>query len=203
MGDLVLAVADEVRAVCASLAGVRRTLAERLDLIPPGRYDFVWIVDFPMFGVDLATGAVQAEHHPFTAPNPEDLDFLEQEPMKVRARSYDLVLNGTELASGSIRIHERELQRRIFRLLGMSDEEAERRFGFLLEAFDYGAPPHGGIAPGIDRTVMLAAGVETIREVIAFPKNQQGQEPMTSAPAPVDPTQLRELGLEMRPKKAP
>jgi aspartyl-tRNA synthetase len=140
-----------------------------------------------------------AAHHPFTSPRPEDLPLLEREPLRVRARAYDLVLNGTELGSGSIRIHDPELQQRVFAGLGISREDAERKFGFLLNAFRYGAPPHGGFAYGLDRVVMLAAGEETIREVIAFPKNQQAEEVMTDAPAPADAKQLRELGLQLLP----
>ena len=197
-GDLVVAVADQPVVAAPALGVVRKALAQALKLIPENSFEFVWVVDFPLFARNAETGQLDAEHHPFTAPNLEDVDFLETEPLRVRARSYDLVLNGTELASGSIRIHEPDLQQRIFALLGMSREQAEQRFGFLLEAFQYGAPPHGGIAPGIDRVVMLAAGMNNIRDVIAFPKTQQAQEVMTGAPAPIDPAQLRELGLELR-----
>ncbi len=197
-GDLVLAVADQPRVAAGAMGAIRRAVAERQGLIPPDAFEFAWITEFPMYAVNAETGQIEAEHHPFTAPHPADVDLIETDPLRVRARSYDLVLNGIELASGSIRIHDPGLQQRIFAQLGWTREEAARRFGFLLEAFEYGAPPHGGIAPGIDRAVMLAAGEQTIREVIAFPKNQQAQEPMTGAPAPVDSAQLRELGLELR-----
>jgi aspartyl-tRNA synthetase len=177
-----------------------------LHLVKEGTYEFVWVTDFPLFERSKETGEITAAHHPFTSPNPEDLPLLDREPLKVRARAYDLVLNGTELGSGSIRIHDPEMQQRVFSGLGIPPEDAERRFGFLLNAFRYGAPPHGGFAFGLDRVVMLAAGEETIREVIAFPKNQQAQEPMTDAPAPAEPKQLRDVGLQLvekRPKQTP
>ena len=197
-GDLVLAVADQPRVAAGAMGAIRKAVAERQGLIPADAFEFAWITEFPMYARNEETGRIEAEHHPFTAPHPADVDLIETDPLRVRARSYDLVLNGIELASGSIRIHDPGLQQRIFAQLGWTKEEAARRFGFLLEAFEYGAPPHGGIAPGIDRAVMLAAGEQTIRDVIAFPKNQQAQEPMTGAPATVDVAQLRELGLELR-----
>ena len=199
-GDLVVAVADQPAVSGPALAAVRRALAERLKLIPAGEHRFVWVTEFPLYELSQETGQLTTAHHPFTSPNPADLHLLERSPLNVRARAYDLVLNGTELGSGSIRIHDRALQQRVFNVLGMSEEEAGRRFGFLLDAFEYGAPPHGGFAFGVDRVVMLAAGQETIREVIAFPKNQQAEELMTGAPSLVDQAQLRELGLQlMRP----
>jgi len=197
-GDLVLAVADSPRVAAAAMGAIRKAVAERQGLIPADAFEFAWVTEFPMYARNEETGQIEAEHHPFTAPHPADVDLIETDPLRVRARSYDLVLNGVELASGSIRIHEPALQQRIFAQLGWTKDEAARRFGFLLEAFEFGAPPHGGIAPGIDRAVMLAAGEQTIRDVIAFPKNQQAQEPMTGAPATVDAAQLRELGLELR-----
>jgi aspartyl-tRNA synthetase len=196
-GDVVVAVADQVDVASASLAAVRKAAARMLGLVKEGVFEFVWVTDFPLFERSKETGEITAAHHPFTAPRPQDLELLTSEPLKVHARSYDLVLNGTELGSGSIRIHDPELQQRVFQGLGISREEAEQRFGFLLTAFRYGAPPHGGFAYGLDRVVMLAAGEDTIREVIAFPKNQQAEELMTDAPAPADPKQLRELGLEL------
>jgi aspartyl-tRNA synthetase len=203
-GDVVVAVADQVEVASASLGAVRKAAAQMLGLVKEGLFEFVWVTDFPLFERSKETGEITAAHHPFTSPRPEDLELLSDEPLKVRARSYDLVLNGTELGSGSIRIHDPELQQRVFQGLGISREDAERRFGFLLTAFRYGAPPHGGFAYGLDRVVMLAARQETIREVIAFPKNQQAEEPMTDAPAPADPKQLRELGLELvRPPLKP
>jgi aspartyl-tRNA synthetase len=203
-GDVVVAVADQVDVASASLAAVRKAAAHMLGLVKEGVFEFVWVTDFPLFERSKETGEITAAHHPFTSPRPEDLDLLSSEPLKVRARSYDLVLNGTELGSGSIRIHDPELQQRVFQGLGITREDAERRFGFLLTAFRYGAPPHGGFAYGLDRVVMLAASQDTIREVIAFPKNQQAEEPMTDAPAPAEPKQLRELGLELlRPPPKP
>jgi aspartyl-tRNA synthetase len=196
-GDVVVAVADQVEVASASLGAVRKAAAQMLGLVKEGVFEFVWVTDFPLFERSKETGEITAAHHPFTSPQPQDLDLLSTEPLKVRARAYDLVLNGTELGSGSIRIHDPELQQRVFQGLGISREDAERRFGFLLTAFRYGAPPHGGFAYGLDRVVMLAAGEGTIREVIAFPKNQQAEEVMTDAPAPADPKQLRELGLQL------
>ncbi len=204
VGDVVVVVADQVEVASASLGAVRKAAAQMLGLVKEGVFEFVWITDFPLFERSKETGEITAAHHPFTSPRPQDLELLSSEPLKVRARAYDLVLNGTELGSGSIRIHDPELQQRVFQGLGISREEAEHRFGFLLTAFRYGAPPHGGFAYGLDRVVMLAAGQETIREVIAFPKNQQAEEPMTDAPAPADPKQLRELGLQLlRPTQPP
>ena len=196
-GDVVVAVADQVEIVSAALGAVRKAAARTFGLVKEGAFEFVWVTDFPLFERSKETGEITAAHHPFTSPRPQDLERLASEPLKVQARAYDLVLNGTELGSGSIRIHDPELQQRVFQGLGISREEAEQRFGFLLTAFRYGAPPHGGFAYGLDRVVMLAAGQETIREVIAFPKNQQAEELMTDAPAPADPKQLRELGLEL------
>ncbi|OLD72842.1 MAG: aspartate--tRNA ligase [Chloroflexi bacterium 13_1_20CM_66_33] len=196
-GDVVVAVADRPEVAAAALGSVRKSAARSLGLIDERAFEFVWVTEFPLFERSKETGDVTAAHHPFTSPRPEDVALLASEPMRVRARAYDLVLNGTELGSGSIRIHDPEMQQRVFSGLGMAREDAERRFGFLLDAFRYGAPPHGGFAYGLDRVVMLAAGEQTIREVIAFPKNQQAEEVMTDAPAPADPKQLRELGLEL------
>ena len=203
-GEVVVAVADRAELVAAALGAVRKSAARSLGLMKEGSFEFVWVTEFPLFERSKETGEITAAHHPFTSPRPEDLPLLETEPMKVRARAYDLVLNGTELGSGSIRIHDPEMQQRVFDGLGIPKEDAERKFGFLLNAFRYGAPPHGGFAYGLDRVVMLAASEETIREVIAFPKNQQAEELMTDAPAPADPKQLRDLGLELirRPPQA-
>jgi len=199
-GDLVLAVADRAEVAAAALGAVRKQVARDRGLVPEGRYEFVWVTEFPLFEKSAETGEITAAHHPFTSPRAEDIHLMTTEPLSVRARAYDLVLNGTELGSGSIRIHDAEMQQRVFAGLGMTREEAEKRFGFLLQAFGYGAPPHGGFAFGLDRVVMIAAGEDTIREVIAFPKNQQAEEVMTGAPAPADPKQLRDLGLELRIK---
>jgi aspartyl-tRNA synthetase len=199
-GDLLLVVADEWATTCEVLGTLRNDLGR-----PPvheGPYRYVWVLDFPMFVGVSAEGTPKPAHHPFTRPHPEDIDRLETEPMSVRSLAYDLVLNGWELGSGSIRIHEPELQQRVFDLLGISEEEAHRRFGFFLTPFAYGAPPHGGFAFGIDRLVAILAGEENIREVIAFPKTQSGTDPMTGSPTPVDPQQLADLGLHLLPPKA-
>jgi aspartyl-tRNA synthetase len=199
-GDLVLIVADEWSTTCEVLGQLRNDLGR-----PPvheGPYRYLWVVDFPLFvGVDAVTGRPKPGHHPFCQPHPDDLHLLETEPLKVRSQAYDLVLNGWELGSGSIRIHQPQLQAQIFQLLGISDEEAARRFGFFLNPFRYGAPPHGGFAFGIDRLVAVLAGEENIREVIAFPKTQSGSDPMTNAPTPVDARQLDELGIRLLPPK--
>jgi aspartyl-tRNA synthetase len=163
-------------------------------------FAFLWVVDFPLLKYNNEEKRWESEHHPFTAPNPEDLDILEKTPDKVRSRSYDLVLNGMEIGSGSIRIHKQDLQERIFKLIGIEKEDAYRRFGFLLEAFQYGAPPHGGFAFGIDRLLAVLAGEASIREVIAFPKNQKAFCPLTSAPSSVDKKQLDELSISLKKK---
>ncbi len=164
-------------------------------------FAFVWVVDFPLFKYNAEEKRWESEHHPFTAPAESDLAILEQAPDKVKSRSYDLVLNGTEIGSGSIRIHSPELQERIFKIIGIDSEQAHKRFGFLLEAFKYGAPPHGGIAIGLDRLLTILTGEQSIREIIAFPKTSAGQCPLTSAPSDVDEKQLRELGLTIRTQK--
>ena len=198
-GDLILIVADEWMTTCEVLGTLRNDLGR-----PPvhqGPYKYVWVIEFPLFvGVDKESGRPKPGHHPFTRPHPDDVDKMESDPMSVRSIAYDLVLNGWELGSGSIRIHEPELQRRVFTALGISDEEAARKFGFFLNPFDYGAPPHGGFAVGLDRLVAILAGEENIREVIAFPKTQSGADPMTNSPVEADPKQLTELGLRVLPK---
>ncbi|HWC68348.1 MAG TPA: aspartate--tRNA ligase [Acidimicrobiales bacterium] len=197
-GDLLLLVADEWTTAVEVLGQLRNDLGRPPVHEGPARY--VWIVDFPMFvGVDQESGRPKPAHHPFTRPHPEDVDLLETDPMKVRSRAYDLVLNGWELGSGSIRIHEPELQQRVFSLLGIDADEAQRRFGFFLSPFSYGAPPHGGFAFGIDRLTAILAGEENIREVIAFPKTQSGTDPMTDAPTPVDTRLLADLGIRVLP----
>jgi aspartyl-tRNA synthetase len=196
-GDLLLIVADLEDVVCQSLGTLRQHLAATLKLYDPAKSDFkvAWVVDFPSFLWDGQENRWVANHHPFTAPRDEDLDKLESDPSSVRAQAYDLVINGYECAGGSIRIHSPEVQSRVFSLLGMTQEQARHRFGFLLDALTYGAPPHGGIALGIDRWTMMLAGTTNIRDVIAFPKNQKARDLMTGAPAPVDPKQLKELGF--------
>jgi aspartyl-tRNA synthetase len=200
-GDLLLLVADEWETTVEVLGQLRNDIGR-----PPvhqGPYRYVWVTEFPLFvGVDPVSGKPRPGHHPFCHPHPDDLHLFDSDPLQVRAQAYDLVLNGWELGSGSIRIHEPELQRRVFNQLGISDEEADRRFGFFLQPFKYGAPPHGGFAFGIDRLAAILAGEENIREVIAFPKTQSGSDPMTNAPTPVESAQLAELGLRLLPPPA-
>ena len=192
-GDLVCIVADEIDRVNVALDGVRRFLATRLDLIPEGEWRYAWYTDPPLFDWSDEEGKWVSNHHPFTSPATDDVT-----PETAKAKAYDLVLNGFEVGGGSIRIHRPEVQHRVFEVLGLTDEEIEEKFGHMLRAFRYGAPPHGGIAMGMDRIVMLMAGQENIRDVTAFPKAQSGADPLTGAPAPVDDAQLRELGLELR-----
>ena len=200
-GDLMLVAADQPAMVAAILGGLRTRLAERWNLIPEDAGNhFCWIVDWPLFEWNGDEDRWDALHHPFTAPRG---DFDPENPGDARAEAYDLVWNGVEIGGGSIRISKPELQVQIFRALGISDEEARDRFGFLLDALRYGAPPHGGIAYGVDRFAALLAGVESIRDVIAFPKTASGGDPLTGAPAPVDDIQLREVGIELRKKKTP
>jgi len=197
IGDLLLFVADEEEKAQKLLGALRVRLAQDEKLIPENAYNFLWIVDFPLLEFDEEEKRWVARHHPFTAPNDDDIPLMDTAPEKVRAKAYDLVLNGTEIAGGSIRIHQRELQKKVFRLLNLSEAEAENKFGFLLEAFEYGAPPHGGIAFGFDRLVMLFAGRKSIRDVIAFPKTNAAVSLMDGAPARVDEKQLRELGIKL------
>jgi aspartyl-tRNA synthetase len=196
-GDLLLIVADEWTTTVEVLGQLRNDLGR-----PPvheGPYRYVWVVDFPMFVGTDELGRPKPAHHPFTMPHRDDLELLESDPMAVRSQAYDLVLNGWELGSGSIRIHDTAIQRRVFAVLGISAEEADRKFGFFLNPFDFGAPPHGGFAVGIDRLAAILAGEENIREVIAFPKTQSGADPMTGSPLPVDPAQLAQLGIRVLP----
>ncbi|HUF35393.1 MAG TPA: aspartate--tRNA ligase [Gemmatimonadales bacterium] len=197
-GDLALLVAGPDRVSSPSLDRVRQEVARRMDLIPSGLNRFVWIIDFPLFERDPASGALTPVNHPFTAPHPDDLHLLDTAPERVRAQAYDLVLNGTELGGGSLRIADPRLQRRVFTLLGIPEEQAEVRFGFLLEALRAGAPPHGGFAFGLDRIAMLLSGAESLRDVIAFPKTTAQRALFEGAPTPVDAKDLRELKLEVR-----
>ncbi|MFN2569023.1 MAG: aspartate--tRNA ligase [Candidatus Dormibacteria bacterium] len=202
VGDLVLMVADRPPVAAAALGALRNHLGRMRRLYDPERLDVLWVTDFPMFeaGED---GAVVPLHHPFTMVHADDVGFLDTDPLRVRSRAYDIVLNGREVGSGSIRIVNRDTQMRVFAALGIDAGEARRKFGFLLEAFEYGVPPHGGFAAGIDRLVMEGLGEESIRDVIAYPKNQQAQEVMTGAPATVEPSQLTDLGIALRPPAAP
>jgi aspartyl-tRNA synthetase len=194
-GDLLLFVADQEKVVNKALAPLRCKLARELKLYDPAVFGFVWVVDFPLMEWNEDEGRFDSLHHPFTAPVPEDADKLESDPGHICSQAYDLVLNGYEIGGGSIRIHQPKMQRRIFRLLNISDEQAQDRFGFFLKALEYGAPPHGGLAFGLDRLVMLLTGTENIRDVIAFPKTQRGQCLLTEAPSDVDAKQLEELNL--------
>ncbi|MCS7207886.1 MAG: aspartate--tRNA ligase [Dehalococcoidia bacterium] len=194
-GDLLLVVAGEVATTHAVLSALRQEMATRLGLADPDTIVFAFITQFPLFEWNAEESRWESAHHPFTAPREEDLPFLETDPGRVRSKAYDIVCNGYEIASGSIRIHDRQVQERIFRILGYTPEEAQKRFGHLLEAFEYGAPPHGGIAPGIDRIVMILANEPSLREVIAFPKTQSAQDLLLGAPAEVSERQLRELHL--------
>jgi aspartyl-tRNA synthetase len=191
-GDLLLIVADEVTTAGQALSALRMEIGRRFDLIDTSRHDILWVIEFPAFTWNPEEERWDATHHPFTAPTGDLSD-----PASLSSRAYDLVLDGSEIGGGSIRIHEREVQERVFELLGIGPEEAQARFGFLLDAFRYGAPPHGGIAMGIDRIVALLAGRPSIRDVVAFPKAASGADPLTGAPAQVDMAQLRELGLRL------
>lgn len=196
-GDLLLFVADSWKVTCAALAALRNRIAKEQQLYDPDSFSFLWVVDFPLVTWNAEEGRFDAEHHPFCQPNPADTEFLKTDPGRVRADSYDLVVNGYEAASGSVRIHDSEVQQMVFDLLNLKSEDAERNFGFLMEALRFGAPPHGGIALGLDRWVMLLSGNENIREVIAFPKTQKASDLLTGAPANVEDRQLLELHIEV------
>lgn len=196
-GDLLLFVADSPSVVATVLGHLRLEFGKRLNLINPEEFNFSWIIDFPLLEWDPEEKRYVAIHHPFTAPLEADLDLLESEPDRVRAQAYDLVLNGVELGGGSIRIHNRSIQEKMFKLLGLTKEQSLEKFGYLLEAFEYGTPPHGGIAFGLDRMIMLMARKDTIRDVIAFPKTQSASDLMTQAPSPVEPKQLKELHIKL------
>jgi aspartyl-tRNA synthetase len=197
-GDLILVVAGPPRVVAAALGALRLEVARRQEMIPDDEWAFCWVVDFPLFGRDPHSGEIEPEHHPFTGFREEDAPLFDSDPTGIRSRAYDIVLNGVELGSGSIRIHRRDQQQRVFETLGLSRRQIEDRFGFLLQAFDYGVPPHGGIAPGLDRLVMMMARCDSIREVIPFPKTTRGASLMSGAPSSVDQSQLDELGLVLK-----
>jgi aspartyl-tRNA synthetase len=199
-GDLLLFVADGWKVACTALGAVRLRLGRDLKLCDPKGFAFAWIIDFPLFEYNEDEQKWDAAHHLFSMPQEKYLATMEKNPGEVKGDLYDLVCNGYELASGSIRITSPELQQRVFSVVGIDPEEGLKKFGFLMEAFKYGAPPHGGIAPGLDRLVMIMAGENSIREVIAFPKNTVAVSPMDECPAPVDQKQLNEIGIAIRPK---
>jgi len=200
-GDLLLVVADQRLTVAAALGALRCEMAKRLNLIDPDKLCFLWIVDFPMYEYSEEEKRWKAMHHPFTAPRDEDIEFLLTDPGRVKAKAYDMVLNGVEIGGGSLRIYQDELQAKVFESLGLTKEEAHTKFGFMMDAFEYGAPPHGGIAFGLDRLVMIMAKRNSIRDVIAFPKNQSARDVMSDAPSPVEEKQLQELSIRTALKK--
>jgi aspartyl-tRNA synthetase len=196
-GDLMIILAGAASKTRKALSETRLHLAEERGLRDPNVFAPLWVLDFPLLEQDEESGRWHAMHHPFTSPKTEDLGLLDTDPGRVRANAYDLVLNGNEIGGGSIRIHNRDVQKRMFSLLGFSEEEAQRQFGFLMDAFEFGAPPHGGIAFGFDRLCALLGGQETIREFIAFPKNNSARDVMIDAPSAIDPAQSKELGLAL------
>ena len=197
-GDLMLVMSGDANKVRAQLSALRMELGNRLGLRKGDEFAPLWVVDFPLLEWDEESGRYHAMHHPFTSPKPEDTPLLETSPGEVRANAYDLVLNGNEIGGGSIRIYDKDLQSKMFALLGFSPEEAEAQFGFLMNAFRYGAPPHGGLAFGFDRLVAILDGNEVIRDYIAFPKNNSGRDVMIDAPSPIDEAQLVELNISIR-----
>jgi aspartyl-tRNA synthetase len=196
-GDLLLIAADKTSKVRKSLGDLRLELGKRNNWIDPAKWSVLWVVDFPLFEKDEETGDITFAHHPFCSPHPDDMQYFDTDPTRVRAQTYDMVMNGNEVLSGSIRIHQKDVQERVFNKLGLTPEDCDKKFGFMLNAFKYGAPPHGGCAFGLDRVVMLMAGGETIRDVMAYPKTSGGRDLMMDAPTPVDAGQLKELGIDI------
>ena len=198
---MVVIIADKDRVTLPTLGALRLEMAKTLDVIPKDQYHLLWITEFPFFEYNEETGRWDAMHHPFTAPMDECIQYLDSDPGKVRAKAYDLVFNGVELSSGSIRITDPALQNKMFAALGLSDEEAQQKFGFLTKAFQYGAPPHGGMGFGLDRLCMVMLQCESLRDVIAFPKMQNARELMSGCPSPCDDVQLQELGIAVQKSK--
>ena len=199
-GDLMLVLSGDLNATRKQMSELRLEMGSQLGLRKRDEYKCLWVLDFPLLEYDEDSGRWHAMHHPFTSPKPEDLGKLDTDPGAIRANAYDMVINGVEVGGGSIRIHDREIQQKMFKALGFSDEEAKAQFGFLMDAFEYGAPPHGGIAYGFDRLCALFGGVDSIRDFIAFPKNNAGRDVMIESPSPIDATQLEELALNIRPE---
>ena len=202
-GDIIFLVASDMKIASTALGALRLNLAEKHKLIPADKYEYLWVTDFPMFGWNEEEKRCDALHHPFTSPKLEDASLIESEPLKVRAKAYDLVLNGTEIGGGSIRIHDRGLQEKVFKAIQIDSEQAKEKFGFLLNALSFGAPPHGGLAMGLDRFCAMLIGTASIREVIAFPKTQKGTCLMTKAPSEVAQKQLDELSIRVKPVVQP
>jgi len=199
--DLLLLIADKPDIVTFSLGRLRQVLGEEMQLIDKDKFNFLWITDFPLLEYDEKESRLKSLHHPFTSPRSSDIPLLETSPLEVKALAYDLVLNGVETGGGSIRIHRSDIQEKVFKVLGIKKEEAKNKFGFLLDALSYGAPPHGGIALGLDRLVMLLLGLDSIRDVIPFPKTQKSTCLMTGSPSEVTPDQLKELNLQIKSDK--
>ena len=197
-GDLILVLSGDKEPTQKAIGELRLEMGRRLELMDPQRHEPLWVIDFPLLEWDDDSQRYHAMHHPFTSPKAEDLELLESQPGNVRANAYDLVINGVEIGGGSIRIHERALQQQMFKLLGFSEDEAKAQFGFLMQAFEYGAPPHGGIAFGFDRLCALMGGSDSIRDYIAFPKNNAGRDVMIDSPSTISSEQLDELGLLLK-----
>lgn len=201
-GDLILILSgDEIMKTRKQLSELRLEMANQLDLRKKNEFKCLWVIDFPMYEWSDEENRLMAMHHPFTSPKPEDFELLDTDPAAVRANAYDMVINGTEVGGGSIRIHDSQLQAKIFKILGFTPEQAQAKFGFLMNAFRYGAPPHGGLAFGLDRLVSLFVGLDSIRDCIAFPKNTSGRDIMLDAPGPIEEVQLKELNLKITPSE--